>query len=74
MHKNTLFLLKNCKHHPALGAPPSGPLASGGEALRPQWPPADLHQPPFRNSGYATAWSSPIQHIAEARRTATANG
>jgi len=32
MHKNTLFLLKNC---PALGVPPTNPLASVGKAPRP---------------------------------------
>jgi len=34
MHKNALFLLKNCKSHPALRA--ANPLASGGCVLCPQ--------------------------------------
>jgi len=34
MHKNALFLFKNCKNRPALGAPPPDSLASCGWELR----------------------------------------
>jgi len=81
MHKNTLFLIKKLQKSPSAKA--------GGSALRPPclrrqrtakppnlpngiWQP-DKSPSSFRNPGYATHWSSPIQHIAEARRTATVN-
>jgi len=38
MHKNALFLLKNCKIRPALGASPPGHLASNGWGLYPHIP------------------------------------
>jgi len=56
MHKNALFLLKNCKNRPALGASPSDPFVSGGwgqTSLPDSQPPAmgasalDPFQPPL---------------------------
>jgi len=56
LHKNALFLLKNCKNRP-------DPLISGGWGLRSQicnglWrlgaPTPDLHQPPLHSEIFAT--------------------
>jgi len=38
MPESTIFLLKNRKNHPALGALPPVPYAFGGWGLRPQTP------------------------------------
>jgi len=38
MHKNALFLLKNCKNRPALWVSLPNPLASGGYELYSQTP------------------------------------
>jgi len=35
MHKNALFLLKNCKNRLGLGAPPSNPLLLAAEGFAP---------------------------------------
>jgi len=58
-----LFLLKNCKHRPALRAPTPDTLSSGGwerspNGLRLQGirTLASATLPPFRNPGYATGY------------------
>jgi len=48
MHKNVLFLLKDCKNGPALGAPP----------LDPRQPPSSL-----RNPSYAIGVCIPVSQI-----------
>jgi len=53
MHKNALFLLKNCRNRPALFAP-RPPMASGVWEIRSQIP-NKLSPTPVRILGYATS-------------------